>query len=675
MSTRLSVGLLAVLSALLLRVGPAAAQDRPRLPSEQQPNVQASSQVSVTTLPPVDVSALRAKDRQRKDRISPYRYGKVVDTSYRPDQHGTWERLSSGNWLWRLRIRSEEAVSLSLGFTQFQLPDDASLFVYNDEKSVVHGPYAASDATNGEHWTPVVQGNEIIVELKVSGSRPPDTGLTIGKVVHGYRSLSAVRGPSSKSGACNIDVACDEADAWSDQVRSVGGYTLTRDSESLFCSGALVNNTAENKKPLFLTAEHCVSEPSTASSMVFYWNFQTSQCRSLGSDENGTFSLSLENWNQTSTGGILRARYGNPDSRQISGWPDLTIVKVDDSIPPEYGLFLSGWNREDVSPTRGTTIHHPIGHGKRISFDEDPATTTAYLKSGGGDTHLRIGDWEHGTTESGSSGSPLFNPDRQIVGVLSGGFARCVSGTAEDNDEPDWYGRLEDGFNEGNYEGRLISDVLDPENTGTKALNGQPLVPPPPVTNVRITNVTRTSATLRWDAPKDDPEAPDPTAYDVRFRAEQPIKTNVDFEEARRVADVPAPGPAGTTQSVTVSLNPDTSYYFGIRTRDDAKNSSPLATAGQDATPVTALRVKQRPYPNPAEDRVKLAVSVEDDQTVQTTIYDLLGRRVGISRTDDLTPFRRQTITLDVSSLSSGAYFLRIQGESRSQTEKIVITK
>ena len=79
----------------------------------------------------------------------------------------------------------------------------------------------------------------------------------------------------------------------------------------------------------------------------------------------------------------------------------------------------------------------------------------------GGTTHWRIDAWEDGTTEGGSSGSPLFNDDKQVIGQLHGGVASCF------NNINDYYGRLALSFD-------YIKEWLDPDSSGVTSINGYP---------------------------------------------------------------------------------------------------------------------------------------------------------------------------------------------------------
>jgi lysyl endopeptidase len=57
------------------------------------------------------------------------------------------------------------------------------------------------------------------------------------------------------SEACNINVLCPIGNGWENERNSVA--LILNSSSSAFCSGALINNTANLDIPYILTADHC----------------------------------------------------------------------------------------------------------------------------------------------------------------------------------------------------------------------------------------------------------------------------------------------------------------------------------------------------------------------------------------------------------------------------------
>ena len=678
--------LLAVMLCALLAGATSALAQHPIPPSQRHASVQAAAEVAQYTLPAVEVAALRAEDRARADQGGPYRYGRALDTRYTSARDGTWERLPSGAWLWRLRLTSQEAVSMSVGFSAFELPEGAALYAHGPGDAPTHGPYTAADATAGQHWTPLVQGDRIILELEVPAGQRSAVTLTVGHVVHGYRPLPGRSSDAApKSGRCNLDVACEEADPWREQVRSVARYTFEENGSTFFCSGALVNNTAEDKTPYFLTAEHCVSTPEQAASMVFYWNYQNRTCRALGSPENG-METSDNPGDQTSSGAVLRARSGNwHTDRQISGGPDLALVEIDEEIPSSYDVYFSGWDRTGAATAEGVSIHHPSGDGKRISFDRDSTRITGF-GTPGDTTHLRVGNWETGTTEGGSSGGPLFNDDRHIVGVLSGGRAGCGGGGGtNDNDRPDWYGRLAPGFAEGDYNDATLADVLDPLGTGTRTLDGRPQVanadrtPPAAVQRLRVDRVDPPSreVVLRWKASGDDGLQGTADRYDLRYDTTR-IETTSDFAQATRVQDAPSPASASTPERMGLDASDGLAqgrrYFFALVAQDEAGNRSDRATPRRAAVLPPAIEIERGGLTvGPSRSISETRFVLTETQPVRIALYDVLGRQVRVLRNEVIEAGFEQRVRVRTTALSSGLYFLRFEGETFTTTRKLAV--
>ncbi len=416
------------------------------------------SEIEQVVMPAQDNNALLATEMQRRGPGIAPRFAVNLETDISPLTHGNWESLPNGKAVWRLRIFSEGAKSLNLGFTKYNMPSGGSLILYSPDQQRVMGPFTPAD--NEEHeqlWTPVLDGDELVIEVQVPIENQQQLELELKYVNHDFIGFSEMA-----SGSCNLDVICGLADGWGiveayrDIIQSVavigtGGGT--------FCTGFLVNNARQDCTPYFMTANHCGINNGNAASLVTYWNFFNSTCRQPNSPQSGgNGNGSLTDFN---TGSIFRAGWGNSD---------FTLVELDDPVSPTADAFFAGWSAEDFAPTDTViAIHHPSTDEKRISFEYEPTFVSNYLGAApiANGNHITVEDWDIGTTEGGSSGSPLFNRLGRVVGQLHGGFAACG------NNDLDSYGWFHSSWEGGGSVTTRLRDWLDPDDTGVIVLDGR----------------------------------------------------------------------------------------------------------------------------------------------------------------------------------------------------------
>lgn len=390
-------------------------------------------------MPEVDLQTLLLEDDLRPQ-PAPYRFGATIAVHLDAQERGTWEVLPNGDRLWRLRIASPQAYSINLIFERYWVPSGATLHLYNDDHSDVLGAFTEFNVKDhGMFAVMPVSGDAITLEYREPRDALRSGELVISRVVHAYRDTFAKVGFEEGSGSCNVNVACPQAAAWADQARSACRIVMT----ATLCSGAMINNTNFDGRQYLLTADHC--DDGLEPLWVFDFNYQSAAC----SGTNGPN-------NTSALGATIRAR--SPAS-------DYCLVEVTETIPASYNVFLAGWNSGAAAPTSSACIHHPSGDIKKFSRDDHAATPVI---SGGGQCWNVI-QWDLGVTEPGSSGSPLFDQNKRIVGQLFGGSSACG------NPFNDLYGRFDVTWQSG------AAVWLDPSGTGTVALDGANL--PAPTTN------------------------------------------------------------------------------------------------------------------------------------------------------------------------------------------------
>ena len=462
----------------LLVAGGASAHAAEVTPTASRFPTRDLASVDAVLASPLDLAAIGHEDAVNDRDGLPRRFAIADAVRMSTASRGTWEQLPNGDMLWRLRVLGREgSTSLNLGFSRFRLPAAAQLLVYSADGRQVLRPFTAADnEDHGELWTPVIPGRELVIELTVPADQVKAVVLELGSINQGYRGFGTT--PAQiyiESGACNMDVEClDANDPWRTQMRAVAVYQRS----GLFaCTGSLINNTANDLKMYFLTANHCGVNSGNAATVVAYWNYQNSFCRTPGSAQSGqTGDGSLA---QFHTGSIFRAN---------SAASDMTLVEFDDPPVPAFNHFWEGWDNSSTDPACSgaapcTGIHHPGTEEKRITYILTNMVTSSW--NGGAVPPPQPGDgthlWVHwatdppgpftvpGVTEGGSSGSPLYNAAGRVVGQLHGGLSGC--GATGDN-LTDMYGRFSVSWTGGGTDSTRLVNWLDPLLTGTTTLDG-----------------------------------------------------------------------------------------------------------------------------------------------------------------------------------------------------------
>ena len=413
-----------------------------------QPYNWAGAGTHQATLPAVDLSGLdrQALIAQEAQDNTGFKYGVQRMASVDVLAQGQWDVLPDDRERCRLAVHSTGAVMLSLQFDQFNLPADAFVYVYNKDRSFFIGGFTeANEQAWGGLATSVVPGDSIVIEVMMPTSANGNGTLHLASITHGYKDIfnfgeqGLLRDydPGYQSSPCHNNTICPVASAWQTEKRAVAMF-LRPDGAG--CTGSLMNNTLQNGTPYFYFANHCY-QPNE-DQWVFYFNYESATC--VGSTGPTTTNIS------------------GSDYRAADYFDDFGLVQLSSTPPANYGVYYAGWDHSTNTPTSGTVIHHPLYDVKKITFDNNPSTT--YTSAIG--TVCWEQFWENGITEAVGSGSPLFNQNKRVVGVLHDGGQTCANATTAFSA----FGKMSASWDSGNPSTRL-RDWLDPANT-TMTLNG-----------------------------------------------------------------------------------------------------------------------------------------------------------------------------------------------------------
>lgn len=540
---------------------------------------------------------------------------------------GVWEQAPTGAYVWRLVIQLDHANAINLYFKDFKLSPGDRLFLYNADETKVLGAF--SRLNNGPFLaTGYVRGKEIVIELDTK-KKYQTLPFKIGAVGNITKVPKYDTTGFGTAGSCEVPVNCPEGNNYQNQKRGVARILLKSGDGLYWCTGTLVNNTRNDAKPYFLTANHCGQNASSAdyAQWIFYFNYESPDC-SRPSTEPAIQSLS---------GSKLLASAVN--STALGS--DFKLLLLKNTVPLSYKPYFNGWDASGAISTGGVVIHHPKGDIKMISTYTKPLIPMAYYGTGSNPNALY---WQvtwaatpdgHGVTEPGSSGAPLFNKEGLIIGSLTGGDAACETPNA-----PDYFGRFSKSWDPGSSDStHQLKYWLDKNHLNTLQLPGM------------------------------DPLSQKGIPFFTSNTQNVPI--------------------GGTVQFINLSTGPITSYHWHFEGGDPAisiqKTPPPIHYYKSGSYEVelsvsypsglntliksSYISVKPVIYPNPVTDgKFHILLGNYNKADITITVYNMMGQRLSIFNPE----FSQNGVTITLPHNQNGLYIIRLYSKGIVHTYKIL---
>jgi hypothetical protein len=369
---------------------------------------------------------------------------KIPGLTGNADAHAAlaWEKLAHGGHVAAIEVASPEAAGLRLGLRIYALPAESRVRVFAGTDAPGHEitgreilgqierNRAAGDLGEATHmwWSPATSGGRVILEVELpDGIDPGAVQIAVPHLSHLF-ALPFTLSNIGSANACTLDATCYQS-TWDDVSRATAHATFVVDGNTYMCTGTLLaDRDTSSSIPYFLTANHCISTQTVASSLETHWFFRSRAC----ADNTPSSEYQV-------VGGGATLLHASEDT-------DSSFLRL--QFEPPAGAVFAGWSAGTPALMSAVTgLHHPHGDLQKISFgtltdfancSTIPGSEGFYCEtaSDAASDHYII-PWSQGITEPGSSGSGLFlNAGQYLVGTLHGGSGSC--GTARD-----FYGRFD----------------------------------------------------------------------------------------------------------------------------------------------------------------------------------------------------------------------------------------
>ncbi len=417
-----------------------------------------SAQKVVHTLADQDVSALQTRDEGRESPLFASSIPLSISSS-----SGVWTHQGDGSGRWELGFLLAGTHGLALHLDQLNLPKGGKLFleaIQGGQTIRTQPQTAASASARNRIFTGFLPSPEVTLVYEGPLFSSESAAFRIWRADQVFRPdifapQKLLQGFGS-SNACQVNANCPAGDGWEEEKSSAARILVVVAEGTGYCSGTLMNNTAEDGRPLFLTGYHC---QDGFTPLYDLWRFDFAYIAQSCDNP-------VEAPGFTSYLGAL--------ARSGSRAHDFLLLELTDAAFDAHTHYFAGWDRADGNVS-GTILgfHHPMGDIQKlgrsngmnvfnntITWSQDLITPAGY--------HFRM-LYNLGTFEVGASGSSVYDSNRRLRGYLSGGNPSCP-GTTEA-----FIGRLFQAWSGGGMATNRLSDWLDPLGLEPMTLNGRRL--------------------------------------------------------------------------------------------------------------------------------------------------------------------------------------------------------
>ena len=361
-----------------------------------------------------------------------------------------WQSTAEGGQVGAINFASEGATGVRLGVLVRKLPGGAVLRVYSQSRpgevyqisgqevlQRIDTNLRAGDTSDDGRtwWTPYLGYADATLEVELpAGVRVSSLDIAVPRLSHIFtdlQALAATEDPSLQVGEsqyCQLDANC-----YSDLVstrNAVARMIYVKDGGgSYLCTGTLLNDRESTGTPYFISANHCISTQTVASTLQTDWFYRSATC------------------NSSSILAASTTRYGGATLLYAANSTDTSFMRLNDT--PPAGVTFAGWTSTTASAgVAVSTLHHPKGDLLKYSNGVIASFWTCNLTGGAtfscmsgtsaSSSHYRM-TLNQGITEGGSSGSGIFS-NGYLVGVLSGGGSTCGAAAGANYN---FYGRFD----------------------------------------------------------------------------------------------------------------------------------------------------------------------------------------------------------------------------------------